>query len=109
MTEPGTGALANDTPAHASDASDALAAERRRVAALPFDRALDEFKAIVEKLESGNLPLEESMALFESGVLLQRRCEALLSQAELRFQRLVDSAGGHPRALDLSLGDEDEG
>lgn len=88
-------------------AGDALAAERQRVAALPFDRALDELKAIVEKLETGNLPLEESMTLFESGVLLQRRCEELLGQAELRFQRLVESAGG-ARTIDLSLGEADE-
>src|SRR5213075_1348258 len=50
-----------------------------RVAALPFDKALAEFRAVVEKLEAGNLPLEDSIALFEQGVLLQRRCERMLS------------------------------
>ena len=82
--------------------------ERQRIAALPFDKALAEFKAVVEKLESGNLPLEESIALFEQGVLLQRRCERMLGEAELRFQRLVESAGGKVRALDLSLGEADD-
>jgi exodeoxyribonuclease VII small subunit len=105
MTEPtATSPTAGDAPS----ANDALAAERRRVAALPFDRALDELKAIVEKLEAGSLPLEESMTLFESGVLLQRRCEELLGQAELRFQRLVESAGG-ARTIDLALGEADDG
>ena len=85
-----------------------LDAERQRIAALPFDKALAEFKAVVEKLESGNLPLEESIALFEQGVLLQRRCERMLSEAELRFQRLVESAGGRVRALALSLGESDD-
>ena len=85
----------------------ANAAERQRIAALPFDKALAEFSQVVEKLEAGNLPLEESIALFEQGVLLQRRCERMLSEAELRFQRLVESAGGKVRALDLSVGDED--
>lgn len=85
-----------------------LDAERQRIAALPFDRALAEFKAVVEKLESGNLPLEDSIALFEQGVLLQRRCERMLSEAEVRFQRLVESAGGKVRALDLSLGEADD-
>jgi exodeoxyribonuclease VII small subunit len=104
MTEPtATSPTAGDT----TTANDALAAERRRVAALPFDRALDELKAIVEKLEAGSLPLEDSMALFESGVLLQRRCEELLGQAELRFQRLVESAGA-ARTIDLSLGEADD-
>ncbi len=83
-------------------------AERQRIAALPFDRALSEFKQVVEKLEQGNLPLEQSIALFEQGVLLQRRCERMLTEAELRFQRLVEGAGGKVRALDLSLGEGDE-
>ena len=77
-------------------------AEQQRIAALPFDKALAEFKATVEKLEAGNLPLEESIALFEQGVLLQRRCEKMLNEAELRFQRLVEQAGGKVRALDMT-------
>jgi exodeoxyribonuclease VII small subunit len=85
-----------------------LDAERRRVAALPFDRALAEFKAVVEKLETGNLPLEESIGLFEQGVLLQTRCERLLNEAEMRFQRLVDGAGGQLRTIDLSLGEAEQ-
>jgi exodeoxyribonuclease VII small subunit len=82
--------------------------ERERIEALPFDKALAEFKGVVEKLEAGNLPLESSIALFEQGVLLQRRCEKMLSEAELRFQRLVEQAGGKVRALDLSLGENEE-
>ena len=89
-------------------AASSLEAERQRIAGLPFDKALAEFKAVVEKLESGNLALEESIALFEQGVLLQRRCERMLSEAELRFQRLVEGAGGKVRALDLSLGEAEE-
>jgi exodeoxyribonuclease VII small subunit len=86
----------------------AVDAERQRIAALPFDKALTEFRQVVEKLEAGNLPLEESIALFEQGVLLQRRCERMLSEAELRFQRLVESAGGKVRALDLSVNDVED-
>jgi exodeoxyribonuclease VII small subunit len=85
-----------------------LDAERARIAALSYDKAFAEFRAVVEKLETGNLPLEESIALFEQGVLLQRRCERMLSEAELRFQRLVEGSGGKVRALDLSLGEADE-
>jgi len=85
-----------------------LDAERARIAALSYDRAFAEFRLVVEKLESGNLPLEESIALFEQGVLLQRRCERMLGEAELRFQRLVEGSGGKVRALDLSLGEADE-
>ena len=95
-------------PTTAAAAHDAAAGERRRVEALPFDRALAEFQAVVQKLETGNLPLEESIALFEQGVLLQTRCERLLNEAELRFQRLVDATGGQLRTVDLSLGEGDE-
>ncbi|CAN5816870.1 hypothetical protein BH24CHL5_BH24CHL5_13370 [soil metagenome] len=84
-----------------------LDAEQQRIAALPFDKALAEFRSVVEKLEAGNLALEDSIALFEQGVLLQRRCEQMLSEAELRFQRLVESAGGKVRALDLDTGEPD--
>ena len=82
--------------------SEPTAAERQRIAALPFDAAMAEFKAVVEKLEAGNLALEDSIALFEQGVLLQRRCETMLSEAELRFQRLVEQAGGKVTAVDLA-------
>jgi exodeoxyribonuclease VII small subunit len=84
------------------------AMDQQRIDALPFDRAMAEFKTVVEKLEQGNLPLEESIALFEHGVLLQRRCERLLGEAELRFQRLVEQAGGKVRALDLSVPELEE-
>lgn len=83
-------------------------ADRQRIAALPFDKALAEFKSVVEKLETGNLALEDSIALFEQGVLLQRRCERMLSEAELRFQRLVESAGGKVHAADLPMGEAEE-
>ena len=80
----------------------------RRLEALPFDRALAELQSVVTRLEAGNLPLEESIALYEQGVRLHERCARLLGQAELRVQRLVESAGGQLRALDLSLGETDD-
>ncbi|MDQ6969621.1 MAG: exodeoxyribonuclease VII small subunit [Mariprofundus sp.] len=55
---------------------------------LSFEQALDGLNGLVERLESGALPLEESVAAFEQGVKLSRRCEALLDQAELRLQVL---------------------
>lgn len=58
---------------------------------LSFEQALEEMTRLVEKLESGELPLEESVAAFEQGVKLSRRCEALLDQAEQRLQVLDTS------------------
>ncbi|MDQ6997444.1 exodeoxyribonuclease VII small subunit [Mariprofundus sp. EBB-1] len=57
---------------------------------LSFEQALDGLTALVDKLESGELPLEESVAAFEQGVKLSRRCESLLDQAEQRLQ-ILDS------------------
>ena len=81
---------------------------RQRIEALAFDAALAELQSVVARLESGNLPLEESIELYEQGVLLHERCARLLGEAELRLQRLVDGPGGRLRTLDLSV-DEGEG
>jgi exodeoxyribonuclease VII small subunit len=58
---------------------------------LSFEQTLSQLTGLVEKLESGELPLEESVAAFEQGVKLSRRCEALLDQAEQRLQVLNNS------------------
>ncbi len=58
---------------------------------ISFEQALSQLTGLVEKLETGELPLEESVAAFEQGVKLSRRCEALLDQAEQRLQVLNDS------------------
>lgn len=57
---------------------------------LTFEQALAELTRLVERLESGKLPLEESIAAFEAGVKLSRRCEELLDKAEQRLQVLND-------------------
>ncbi len=69
---------------------------------LTFDAALAELQGVVARLEQGGLPLEESIAVYERGAALHDHCARLLSDAELRVQRLVESAGGALRALDLT-------
>ncbi len=72
------------------------------IAAMPFDKALEELRDVVTRLEEGGLPLEESIALYERGAALHEHCGRLLDSAELRVQRLVDGAGGGaPRLVDL--------
>jgi len=58
---------------------------------LSFEQALEQLSNLVAQLESGELPLEESVAAFEKGVKLSRRCEALLDEAEQRLQVLNNS------------------
>jgi exodeoxyribonuclease VII small subunit len=76
------------------------------IAALPFDRALGELQSVVGRLEAGGLALEESIRLYERGVALHDHCAKLLTEAELRVQRLVDQAGGGQRTVDLTPGDD---
>lgn len=75
------------------------------IAAMPFDKALAELQQVVGRLETGGLPLEGSIELYERGVALHEHCARLLSGAELRVQRLVDQAGGALRTVDLSPDD----
>jgi exodeoxyribonuclease VII small subunit len=63
-------------------------------ASLAFEGALDELEALVEKLETGDLALEQALAAFERGVALSRRCAELLDRAEQRIDELVRAAGG---------------
>ena len=77
------------------------------VSRMPFDQALAELQTVVSRLETGGLPLEESIALYERGVALYDHCSKLLSDAELRVQRLVEQAGGSLRAIDLTPDDSE--
>ena len=61
---------------------------------LPFERAIEELESIVKRLEEGKVPLEESVAIYERGEVLKRRCEELLAQAEARVNKLVLDASG---------------
>ncbi len=61
---------------------------------LSFDDALAELQRTIAELESGNLPLERTLALHERGAALLERCETLLRSAELRMRQLVAKGGG---------------
>ena len=64
------------------------------VKTLTFEKALAELETIVQKLESGNVALEESVAIYERGEALKRRCEELLRQAEARVDKITTDANG---------------
>ena len=63
------------------------------VASLTFEVALKELEEIVTKLERGDVPLEESIAIYERGEALKKRCEALLAQAEERVEKIRAAEG----------------
>ena len=55
-----------------------------------FEQSLDELEQLVEKMEHGEMSLEDSLAAYERGVGLYRRCQGALEQAELRVRLLSD-------------------
>ncbi|HXL64433.1 MAG TPA: exodeoxyribonuclease VII small subunit [Xanthobacteraceae bacterium] len=61
-----------------------------------FERAIEELESIVRRLEDGKVPLEESVAIYERGEALKRRCEELLRQAEARVQKITLDTSGAP-------------
>lgn len=58
-----------------------------------FEKSLADLEAVVEKLEHGELGLEESLKLFERGVQLTRVCQSALQDAEQRVELLLEKDG----------------
>ena len=61
-----------------------------------FEQSLDELEQLVEKMEHGEMSLEDSLAAYERGVGLYRRCQTALEQAELRVRLLSDPENPEP-------------
>lgn len=61
-----------------------------------FESSLQELEKIVRRLEDGDLPLEESLKLFEDGVRLSRECQERLNHAERRIEILLQDEEGKP-------------
>ena len=77
-----------------------------------FEAALAELEALIERMETGELGLEESLEAFERGVALTRECQAALKAAELRVRALTETNAGAALAdldglADLDALDED--
>ncbi|MFZ2288793.1 MAG: exodeoxyribonuclease VII small subunit [Halopseudomonas yangmingensis] len=65
----------------------------RKSKAPDYEKSLAELQALVERLESGELSLEDSLGAFEQGVALTRDCQQALSQAEQKVQLLLERNG----------------
>ncbi len=66
------------------------------IATLSFESAMKQLESIVDRLEKGNVELEESIAIYARGEALKARCEALLKSAEQRIQKITLGADGAP-------------
>lgn len=73
-----------------------MAEDNADVKKMPFERAIDELESIVKRLEEGKVPLEESVAIYERGEMLKKRCEELLRQAEARVEKITLDSDGKP-------------
>jgi len=72
-----------------------------------FEAAIAELDGIVKRLEEGDLPLEQSLALYERGVHLSRFCHARLEDAERRIEILTDRGELKPAPAALQPDDAD--
>jgi exodeoxyribonuclease VII small subunit len=80
---------------------------RQKQATPDFEAALAELETIVQRLEQGELSLEESLRQFERGVVLTRSCQKALRQAEQKIRVLAKSGDGELVEQDLDATDED--
>ena len=73
-----------------------------------FEATMNRLEEIVRAMEKGDLPLEQSMQLFEEGTGLVKSCNQLLSNAELKIAQLMKGPDGAPVELEFSHADEGE-
>jgi exodeoxyribonuclease VII small subunit len=70
---------------------------------MSFEEALAELEGIVRQLETGDVELEKSIAIYERGAALKAHCEARLKSAELKVEQIVQGTNGptpEPAAFD---------
>ena len=74
------------------------------IATLSFEEALSELEVIVQRLEAGDVSLEESIEIYTRGALLKRHCESKLRAAEEKIEKVVLSPDGRvdSEPVDLS-------
>ncbi|MBX9755603.1 MAG: exodeoxyribonuclease VII small subunit [Pseudomonas sp.] len=65
----------------------------RKKATADFEHSLADLQVLVERLENGELSLEDSLSSFEQGIRLTRECQAALAQAEQKVQLLLERDG----------------
>ena len=77
----------------------------RKSEKLNFEQALAELETVVERMETGDLSLEESLSSFERGIALSNMCQRSLAEAEQKVQILTEKSG-QPGIESFSAGDE---
>ncbi len=78
------------------------------MAALKFEDALARLETIVAELEKGDLPLNDSLKMFEEGIKLSKTCLKMLDDAERKVEIMVQDKDGKKRVEAYSIGDEEQ-
>lgn len=79
--------------------------KEKTIGKMSYEESFKELQSVVEKMEAGELPLKDSLALFERGQALSARCGELLEEAQLRLRQLTENDSGELVEADLDLGD----
>lgn len=69
------------------------------ISSLPYEAAIAELEKIVDRLEKGEVTLEESIQYYQRGEALKKRCEDLLKNAEMRIEKIALTADGKPKGV----------
>jgi exodeoxyribonuclease VII small subunit len=77
------------------------------VAAVKFEQAMARLEAIVTELEKGELPLDDSLRIFEEGIRLSKTCLKMLEETERKVEILVQEKDGRRRLQAFSFADQD--
>jgi exodeoxyribonuclease VII small subunit len=80
--------------------SDDTAGGGAEITGLTFEKALAELEAIVQRLERGDVALEESIEIYARGEALKAHCDRLLKQAEARIEKITLGADGAPKGTE---------
>ena len=75
--------------------------------ATKFEDALARLETIVNELEKGDLPLNDSLRIFEEGIKLSKACLKILDDSERKVEILVQETGGKKRLQALSVEEEE--
>ena len=76
------------------------------MAVLKFEEAMARLETIVAELEKGDLPLDESLKIFEEGIKLSKNCLKMLDEAERKVEILIQDKDGKKRIRAISLDEE---
>ncbi len=73
-----------------------MAEAHDQISEMTFEQALRELETVVRKLESGDVPLDDSIDLYERGEQLRKACQKRLDAAQARIEKIVSDAEGKP-------------